>query len=303
MTDHRRITLCADDFAADESVSAAILKLASLRRLSAVTCFADSPSWPEAGAELRRLRNDVLLGLHFNLTCGFGKVLPTLPGIALRALTRRIDVNDVHARLEHQIDRFVDVVGEPPDFIDGHEHVHAFPVIADIVRRVAAQIRPDSAIPIRCVRTMFGSTDAPIKRCIIRSLAALGAAHRDEVPQLDLNSGFAGDYSLSVNADFPRLMRGWLRCIPDRGLIMCHPRIDSIENAPTAGANEFQYLKSVEFADFFNRNSKLQFLRRSDLTEGILDETPSNELRESPSLWRPMLKEPGDYIWLRPSEH
>ena len=34
--------------------------------------------------------------------------------------------------------------GRPPDFIDGHQHVHLFPQVRDAVLKVAAEAAPDA---------------------------------------------------------------------------------------------------------------------------------------------------------------
>ncbi|WP_292256660.1 ChbG/HpnK family deacetylase, partial [Mesorhizobium sp.] len=41
----------------------------------------------------------------------------------------RIDEPDVHAELDAQYDRFVEALEGPPDYIDGHQHVHFLPVV------------------------------------------------------------------------------------------------------------------------------------------------------------------------------
>lgn len=268
----KRLTLCADDFALDAPVSSAILELAAHGRISAVSCLVDGPEWDDAGAELLRHRDTVLMGLHFNLTLAFGQ-RGTGPGRAalgrtiVAALMHRLDRAAVAAELERQIARFRAVAGSLPDFIDGHEHVHAFPLINPIVRRIAAEVSPGKPVPIRSVRQFFGPTDAPLKRAVIRFLAARG--HRDAAgsPQVDLNTGFAGDYSLRANAGFPGLFETWLETAPDRGLIMCHPRREISGQAASAGAEEFRFLESPALASLCERHS-IRLLRRDDLVEG-----------------------------------
>jgi predicted glycoside hydrolase/deacetylase ChbG (UPF0249 family) len=156
------------------------------------------------------------------------------------------------------------VAGHMPDFIDGHEHVHAFPLINPIVRRIAAEARPGNPIPIRSVGNFFGPTDARLKRAVIRFLAARGRRDAAGVPQTELNTGFAGDYSLRAKAGFPDLFQAWLATAPDRGLIMCHPRRETSGQAASAGAEEFRFLDSPAFASLCERHS-IRLLRRDEL--------------------------------------
>jgi predicted glycoside hydrolase/deacetylase ChbG (UPF0249 family) len=265
----RRLTVCADDFALDAAVSSAILELAAHGRISAASCLVDGPDWEDAGRELLRHRDTVLTGLHFNLTLDFGQPR-TNPGRAglgrtiLAALTHRLDRAAVTAELERQIERFRAVTGQLPDFIDGHEHVHAFPLINQIVRRTAAEVSPGDPIPIRSVNQFFGPTNAPLKRAVIRFLAARGSRDAAGIPKVELNTGFAGDYSLHANAGFAGLFEAWLETAPDRGLIMCHPRREAPGRAASAGAGEFRFLDSPAFVSLCERYS-IRLLRREEI--------------------------------------
>jgi predicted glycoside hydrolase/deacetylase ChbG (UPF0249 family) len=255
MSAHKQITICADDFALDQESCDAILRLAETGRISAVACFSDSPLWPEMGLRLKNLPAGPLIGLHFNLTQPFGYECMTLRRAIVDALTHRIDPRAVSSALERQIERFVSVVGALPDFIDGHEHVHALPVIADVVRRAANAARPEAPIPLRAVHRFFGPTDAPLKRWVIRALAALGNLGARAVTQRPLNTAFAGDYSLRSSASYQELFQSWLELAPEGALIMCHPRLERSGKTGSAGANELRFLESDAYADELNRYS------------------------------------------------
>lgn len=275
MPNLRRIILCADDFALDSGTSSAILELSGTGRISAVSCLSDSPHWPRAGRELAACHDRVLIGLHFNLTATLDEVRMPLKKTIVAAIARRLDDKIVRSQLVRQIDRFTAVVGKLPDFIDGHEHIHVFPIVADVVRRVAAEISPCFPVPIRSVSPTFGPTDTPVKRAVIRALASMGGTHTPGVQSRQLNSGFAGIYSLSARADFARLFRAWLETAPDRGLIMCHPRLDTTSGSAAAGMMEFLHLSSADVASLLD-SRHLRFLRRSELSERN-DTNPSSE--------------------------
>jgi predicted glycoside hydrolase/deacetylase ChbG (UPF0249 family) len=249
MGEKRRVILCADDFALDADISEGILHLASAGRLSAVSCMTDSPSWGDAGAELRRLRAPVALGLHFNLTQPFGFGERPLGAWIAASVVRAVDRSAVRAHLLRQIDAFRAVVGAPPDFIDGHQHVHAFPVIREVVAAVAAEAGGDGPIPLRDVRRFFGPTDARLKRYVIGSLARTCVA-----AGTPFNEAMSGDYSLSAGADYEGLFAGWLAAAPDRGLIMCHPAAAGAGERPTAGARELAFLESDALPDLLARH-------------------------------------------------
>ena len=49
------------------------------------------------------------------------------------ALTRSIDRAELAAEIDAQLQSFEDAMQAPPDFIDGHQHAHALPLIRDVL--------------------------------------------------------------------------------------------------------------------------------------------------------------------------
>src|SRR5689334_14189243 len=100
-------------------------------RLSAVSCLVTSSRWQTDGQLLRASSCRVDKGLHFNLTEGAGR--DALSTLMMKAISRQLDQKAIEAECERQIDLFQTVMGCLPDFIDGHQHVHSFPVVRDAV--------------------------------------------------------------------------------------------------------------------------------------------------------------------------
>jgi predicted glycoside hydrolase/deacetylase ChbG (UPF0249 family) len=246
----RELILCADDFAESVPVCRGVTRLVDAGRLSAVSCFSDAPLWPEEGPKLLARSRNIAVGLHFNLTQAFGFGEKPLGFWIVASLLRRIDTSALRAVLRRQIDSFRRVAGRLPDFIDGHQHVHAFPV----VRSVLAEIVEETPIPIRNVSVFFGPTDAPVKRFVIKSLATLGGHRR---PDEDLNAAFGGDYSFSPRADYARLFAGWLASAPDGGLLMCHPAATGDDPADPflrVRQRELEFLASDALGDLLEKH-------------------------------------------------
>lgn len=249
MTPLKRIILCADDFGQDKAISDGILQLVEAGRLSAVSCFSDARLWRERGPDLIASGGgELLIGLHFNLTYPFGYAERPLRRWIADSMTGRLSVEELRAHLQRQIDSFGAIRGRLPDFIDGHQHVHAFPGIRSVVHeRAEAAAAGGTALPIRDVSAPLGKTDAPLKRRIIRMLANWGpappnaAAHR-------LNESFAGDYSLTARADYPGLFADWLAASADGGLIMCHPGQAGESGEHAVRERERAFLASDELA-------------------------------------------------------
>ena len=90
------------------------------------------------------------IGLHVTLTAPFGplsadfsplrkgRFLP-LNDILRAAVARRLRPETFTIEIATQLQMFMDVFGRPPEFLDGHQHVHLFPQIRDAFLKVAAQ--------------------------------------------------------------------------------------------------------------------------------------------------------------------
>jgi predicted glycoside hydrolase/deacetylase ChbG (UPF0249 family) len=251
MPDAKPVIVCADDFAQNLAISDGILKLVEADRLSAVSCFADSPLWPVAGPRLMSARATLLVGLHFNLTYPFGYGEKPLSHWLLRSIAGSVDTDALRGALERQLELFCTVARRPPDFIDGHEHVHAFPQIRNVISELVLERAELAKTRIRDVAHPIGSTDAPLKRHVIRTMARLGS---EPEACRAFNTGFGGDYSLTAGAPYETLFAGWLADAPPGTLIMCHPRGPRRRATPTAQDFEYEFLASSRFLDALERH-------------------------------------------------
>lgn len=238
----RHVVVCADDFGGSPQGDAAILHLAHMGAISAISVFADGDPADESMPELRGLTPAVSVGLHFNLTEHLHgtsvRPLPTL--LAASYLTGTIDPRRVAEELERQCARFEQRVGRVPDFIDGHQHVHQFRRVRegflDAVRR-----RYGAAVAVRTTRprawrgAKAGLISALGGRALARELERSGAA---------CNRDFAGAYDFSTRVPYRTRMARWLADIGDHGLVMCHPRRPTAHAPPDAREAEYAFLSS-----------------------------------------------------------
>ncbi len=129
------IVICADDYAISAGTSAVIRDLLAKGRINATTCLTQTAIWPAEAAALKALaaqKPGIAIGLHLNLTEVFGAE----PGAARRPLgwwLRRAllppakpAVAAARAAYRRQWDAFMQAFGRPPDFVDGHQHVHLY---------------------------------------------------------------------------------------------------------------------------------------------------------------------------------
>jgi predicted glycoside hydrolase/deacetylase ChbG (UPF0249 family) len=259
----KRIVLCADDYGQAPEVSQGIITLGKYGRLSATSCLVNSEYWLEHAKWLIPLKPQLELGLHFNLTEGkaispvfiakYGENLLPLPQLLRKAMLRQLDRQAVEAEFLAQVARFKEGVDAAPDFIDGHQHVHQFPVIRDVWMSAYEKAFKHMQKPyVRSVLPAINAMDflTNFKKIIIYCLGAKALKsllHTHEIPH---NTSFAGIYSFNQAAQYRDLFIGFLKASENGGLIMCHPGLLSENSAdPIAKARyaEYQYF----FGDHF----------------------------------------------------
>lgn len=273
----RKLVLCADDFAQTEAVSDGILDLIVERRLTATSVFSQSPSWPRAARRLAQVLQAkapgtpaVDVGLHLNLTYAFGvppqhgwsSASKDDPGHSpfywlLASQSRLISCSQLTMRFKAQIDAFVRHFERLPDFIDSHHHVHAFPLIRQaLTEAIAARWPSTSPRPwLRAPDRLIDVADLPVKARLLQCVC-YGFARHAALNGLRTPDGFAGVYSMQVEADFRNHMQRWLQTAPEGTLLICHPARRGVLAATpdvtdlfaTTRGLEYEYLLSSAFS-------------------------------------------------------
>ena len=241
------IVLVADDFAISDGVSSGIEQLARQRRISGTSAIVTLPRWRMDGARLAALRSDIAIGLHINLTLGepLGAMvslapagdLPPIGTLVARALARRIDGREISAEIARQIDAFAQACGHLPDFVDGHQHVHALPVVRRALLDAlqshfqAAEHKPLVRVPSDRLRSHLGRGMAASKAITLSALSA-GFADMMRKAGFPTNDGFAGVTSFAAGeADVIADLEVAARAPGRLHLVMCHPGIPTDELA------------------------------------------------------------------------
>lgn len=238
MPDHPFI-LCADDYALAPGVSRAIIELIAAGRLSATGCMTLSPDWPEHAQWLKPWAGRADIGLHLTLTdqaplapmptlapAGRLPSLGALMAASWRGRLRRPDhAAEIATEIVRQIDAFEAAFGRPPDFIDGHQHVHLLSGIREHVldaayRRLGrhAYVRscaePPGAVLARGVAVPKTLLIAALGRPFARAARAAG---------LRTNARFRGVYDFATREPVASLFARFLSGDDDGLLVMCHP--------------------------------------------------------------------------------
>ncbi len=266
MTDGRcRIWLCADDYGISPSVNAAIRELILRGRLNATSIMVAAPHLGADEADALDLLNSgekrAALGLHVTLTAPFKPLsadftplsrghFPPLQKMMRAAVTRRLNPERLTIEIATQVEAFVMAFGRPPDFVDGHQHVHLFPQVRDAVLKVVAQAAPDAWVR-QCGRPRSARRLKDRKELL---LDVLSIGFRRKARQLGVatNPAFAGAYDFAGKTGYAALFARFLAGLPDGGLIMCHPgsvdaALQRLDPLTHQREREFAFFNSAEF--------------------------------------------------------
>ncbi len=243
----------ADDYAMDASVNAAILDLAGQGIVTATSAMVLSPTWPEAAEALKDA--PLSRGLHLDFTSPFaGEAFPrqSITGMTIKSHAGALDKAHLRRAIDRQLALFEARMKAAPDFVDGHQHAHHLPGVAEALVAVLRERYGAEAgrIGLRiCVsRRWRGVKASIIGRTGAFRLAALAAG-----PGHSTNTDFAGVYDFNEDADLSALWEGWLSGLEGGApLVMCHVarRGEHDGSDPIRGARyrEYDWLSSEAFA-------------------------------------------------------
>lgn len=255
------VTLCADDYGLYAEIDDAVLILAEKQILHATSCMTTSPRWHLAASRLRPWIGKIDIGLHLNLTEGFGQHAPSLPAIIVRSYAHLLNRQALKKAFRIQFDAFSQALGDLPTMIDGHQHIHQLPLIRDVLLETIDDLyKEKKKVWVRnTVPISFSWKQAWClwsKPNILRWLGGGQLARQLEYHGLASNKGFAGVYDFAIeHADqYGAYMAVWLAQAfacnrAERLLLMCHPATAVVTGDAIAVAREkeFTYLMSSAF--------------------------------------------------------
>jgi predicted glycoside hydrolase/deacetylase ChbG (UPF0249 family) len=265
MGSFRNVILCADDFGLADGVSRGIVELAEMGRLSATGAMTNMPGWRRAACDLKPLNGRIAVGLHLNLTTGapLGSMprlapsgtFPTLGTLLPKALRRQLPVEEVAREIGRQLDAFLEVYGEPPAFVDGHQHVHVLPVIRPALIKVLTErgyagrvwLRDPSDRMAAILRRPIGRRKALIVKSLTQGFAGFAQA-----AGFRTNEGFSGFAPLDLSVPAERIFKDAFSQLGSRPLVMCHPghvddELRALDPTVESRVEELNYLKSDAF--------------------------------------------------------
>jgi chitin disaccharide deacetylase len=241
----KQVALCIDDFGLHEGVDNAALELAQRDRVTAISCMVGAPHWEVGALKLSEVRADrVDVGLHLDFT--EHPISPgnrwQLPGLIAASMARVLDRRSLRTEIDAQLDRFEQGLGRPPAHVDGHQHIHQFPVLRDALLEALLQRYPAQRPWLRRTARRRGGA-AGFKPWLIEHLGSAPLAEAARGHGFAQNECFLGVYDFTGDADGYRArLAHWLAAAREGDLLMCHPALE----APAADA--ISAARKVEYA-------------------------------------------------------
>jgi chitin disaccharide deacetylase len=150
IAERRRLIINADDFGFTNAVNRGIVEAFAAGALRSASIMVGMPGFHDAARAARAAGDTFGIGLHLTLTNG--RPLSHCPSLIDRATGEFVSLRRLAARIVGRRIRPSEVAGECAaqiarcratglriSHLDGHQHVHALPIITDIVRAMAHQ--------------------------------------------------------------------------------------------------------------------------------------------------------------------
>lgn len=275
----KAIILCADDYAYTPAISKAILELIQKNRISATSCMTTTAYWPKAALDLKPYCETIDIGLHLTLTQERAPFIPdsiispstsrstyphlffSLHKLLIKSHIRLLKPSEIKAEINRQLDAFEGELGQTPDFIDGHQHVHQLPVIRDMVKDIYNErIRPaNKQTYVRLARQKQNfATPKNIILIFTGALAFEKLMIRNNIPY---PQEFSGLYNFNTKKNYEQTITNYIKKATHGSLIMSHPGLCT---PGTGYSDKISRNRQQEF-DYFNSESFLCFLKKHDI--------------------------------------
>jgi predicted glycoside hydrolase/deacetylase ChbG (UPF0249 family) len=234
----RYLVVNADDYGIGPATSRAILELGKEQIITSSVLMANSPhaeqaiqAWHEAGRPLEMGWHPCLtmdrpvLPPHYvpSLVDCQGYFLP-LPRLAWRLFKDAAIGLQIRAELRAQYQRCRELLGQPPVVINGHKHIHIFPIIGPVLLELVKQQRPLPYIRrvSETVPLLAKIPGARLKRAFLSCLGR-GQARRQTHLGIPDNHCLAGVTDPRWVSD-PQFLVRWIAQVPGQVVeLACHP--------------------------------------------------------------------------------
>jgi chitin disaccharide deacetylase len=219
----RALCIVVDDYGLHEGICQAALHLIEMHRVHAIGCMVGAPAWHPWAPSLRATDpRSVDVGLHLDLTeHPLRRQARGIARVIACSLLHTLDRNSVRREIVAQLDAFEAAMGRTPAFVDGHQHVHQFPVVRE---ELLSELHRRYAPALPWLRRTRGGDAPDLKARTIELLGARGLATMARQMGFRQNTHLLGVYDFKADEGlYLNLLNKWLRMGADGDLLMCHP--------------------------------------------------------------------------------
>jgi predicted glycoside hydrolase/deacetylase ChbG (UPF0249 family) len=239
----RRIAICIDDYGLHPAVDGAVLALVAKGRVTATSCMVGAPAWQYDAARLKEAfdAGSVDAGLHLDLVeYPIEGHLRRPVGAWMRdTMLRRADAAAVRDEIRRQLDAFEATMGRAPSHVDGHQHVHQFPVVRDLLVDELVHRYPGR---LPWLRSTKGAGRWRFKGRVIEAMGAHALARLSRAHGFAQNASLLGVYDFRGGPSrFGGLLAQWLGDARDGDLLMCHVATGIVPGDEIAQARVDEY--------------------------------------------------------------
>lgn len=260
-----QLIICADDYAQSAEIDDAILALIERGVLTATSCMTLSSRWSESARHVTpAIRNLADIGLHLDFTQYAHTSRFAHPVLIMRSLCGMLNPADVTANITQQLDAFEAALHTPPDYIDGHLHVHQLPVIRESLITLMQQRYGHLPVDQRpWLRISSPPAATGLKARIIHWLGAQALQRRASAAGFRVSPVLLGVYDFQGDAAaYQAHWIEWARQLKQLApatqnqlppVLMCHPArptqtVDPLDPIAIARMIEWQVMQSADFS-------------------------------------------------------
>ena len=277
--------ICADDYGLSPAVSAGIIELIEANRISAVSCMMIGSELESAMQQLRLLKKRIDTGLHLVLTNDQPLTHPKLDSglvnmqgdllpfgkLMQNAYKNRIDHEALIKEISVQLKRFTALMGRPPDYIDGHQHIQQLPIIRDAIVEVAQELLKNNP------NTYIRVSQLPRKWLMTTGVSRLGRFFlgnffimytgksmirlmaQNNIPH---NRFLLGYYDYMISNKFADIFHWYLTLHPkENDIFFCHPGYVDQELRNRDSVVDSR----IDVLEFLKSNDCMEMMRREDV--------------------------------------
>jgi predicted glycoside hydrolase/deacetylase ChbG (UPF0249 family) len=267
----KKIIISADDFAQSEDIDTGILQLIKMGRLTATSCLTLSPRWQEAAKTITpEMRKQADIGLHLDFTQYPQTLKNKLSKLIVKAYCGALPHTAIVQSIHRQLDHFEQALDTPPDYIDGHQHVHQLPQIREALIEVLTH-RYSPTLP--WLRISKPLKQDGLKARVIGALGANGLERLATAANIRHTQSLLGVYDFNITQkEYQKKLNSWFSFNHVKSTaFMCHPALTNARNSQQpedpiypARLTEYQVLADDAFMRMLEQH-QITLIRGSNL--------------------------------------